>query len=188
MIKKVVGVATATLTAAAGVMALGATSAQAQSSEGKIIANTSLSVRYAPSTHAKAVDSIKRGKVVPLECKVTGTSVDGNNRWYLLPGDSHGGHEWIAARYVQNIGPVPGWCGTDELFVGRAAAAVSVRKGPNTADTRVRTLAKGAGVDLVCKLQAQKVDGNGLWYWTKDHNWVSARYVDNVGRAPNYCN
>ncbi|QDP97947.1 hypothetical protein FOE78_20400 [Microlunatus elymi] len=188
MIKKVVGVATATLTAAAGVVALGATSAQAQESEGKIIAKTGLTVRYAPSTHAKAVDSVKRGEVFPLECKVTGTSVDGNNRWYLLPGDSHGGHEWIAARYVQNIGPAPGWCGTAERFVGKAATAVSVRRGPTTADGRVRTLGKGAGVDLICKLPSQNVNGNSLWYWTKDHNWVSARYIDNVGRAPNYCN
>ncbi|SDS28318.1 hypothetical protein [Microlunatus soli] len=187
MIKKVVSVAVAALTAGAGLVSLGATTADAASSDGKIIAKPSLSVRYAPSSHAKYLTSIKYGKVVPLNCKVTGTSVGGNNRWYLLPGDSFGGHEWIAARYVTNIGSTPGWCGNSERFVGRATTTVSKRTGPTTADPRSGSIARGVGVDIICKLPSQSVNGNKLWYWTTDHKWVSARYIDNVGRAPNHC-
>lgn len=187
MIKKVFSVAVAALTAGTGLVALGAASAEAAGSEGKITAKPSLSIRYAASSHSKYQTSIKYGEVVPLECKVTGTSSGGNNRWYLLPGDSFGGHEWIAARYVKNIGSTPGWCGNDERFVGRATTAISKRNGPTTSDSRSGSVAKGGGVDIICELQSQSVNGNKLWYWTKDHKWVSARYVKNVGRAPNYC-
>lgn len=187
MIKKIVSVAAAALITGTGLAALQAGTADAADSEGKIIAKPSLSVRYAPSTHAKNLDSIKYGETVPLECKITGSKVAGNNKWYLLPGDSHGGHEWIAARYVKNVGSAPGWCGTSQRFVGKATTAVSKRTGPTTSDSTAGSLVKGGGVDIICKLESQKVSGNKLWYWTKDHKWVSARYIDNVGKAPIYC-
>jgi len=184
MIKKMVSLAAATLTASAALVAMTATTADA-AGDGKVISRTNLTVRHAPSTHANAVGSIKPGKVIPLNCKVTGSSVGGNNRWYLLPGGDEG--EWVSARYIKNLGSAPGWCGNDERFVGKATANVRVRVGPNTQDTAVDTLGKGDGIDIICKTNAKNVDGNTRWYWTKDHRWVSARYVDNVGRSPNWC-
>jgi hypothetical protein len=188
MIKRVVGVTVAAITAGAGLASIGTATAHASpGKDGKITAKPSLAVRHAPSTHSKYLASIKHGETVPLNCKVTGTNVNGNTKWYLLPGDSFGGHEWIAARYVKNVGTVPGWCGTGKHYVGRATTTVSERIGPNTADQRVGTLAKGRTVDVLCKLPAQSVKGNKMWYWTKDHKWVSARYISNVGKAPGYC-
>jgi uncharacterized protein YraI len=184
MIKKVVGVAAATLTATAGLVALNIAPAHA-AGDGKVISTTNLTVRNAPTSKATAVGSIKPGKVIPLSCKVTGTSVDGNNRWYQLPGGDS--PEWVSARYIRNIGTAPYWCGNDERFVGRTTASVRVRVGPNTRDASVKTLADGAGVDIICKTTSQSVDGNKRWYWTTGKRWVSARYIDNVGRAPNWC-
>lgn len=186
MIKKVIGVGVAALTAAAGTVALTASPALAAGGDGKVISKTNLTVRRAPSTHSVALGSIKPGKIIPLECKVTGTDVGGNNRWYLLPGGDT--PEWVSARYIQNIGTAPDWCGNDERFVGRTTVALTRRVGPNTADAGAGTYAKGAGVDIICKTTAQNVDGNNRWYWTTAHRWVAARYVDNVGRAPNWCN
>lgn len=45
------------------------------------------------------------------------------------------------------------------------------------------------GIALGCKARGTSVKGNDLWYrvdFTKSE-WVTARYVDNVGRAPSYC-
>jgi hypothetical protein len=185
MIKKFIGASAAALAVAAGSIAWAAAPASAAGGDGKVISKTNLVVRHAPSTHAKSVGSIKPGQVIPLSCKVTGTNVDGNNRWYLLPGSDS--PEWVSARYIQNIGSAPGWCGNDERFVGRTTATVTRRVAPNTADASAGSYAKGAGVDIICKASAQNIDGNKIWYWTTNHQWVSARYVSNVGRAPNWC-
>jgi uncharacterized protein YraI len=183
MIKKILGMAATVLMATAGTAVLATTPAYA-AGDGKVTSSTNLSVRNAPTTKAKTVGSIKPGKIIPLACKVTGTSVGGNNRWYQLPGDAP---QWVSARYVQNLGTAPAWCGNAERFVGRTSATVRVRVAPNTGDAVVRTLSRGAGVDIICKTTSQSVDGNSRWYWTTDRRWVAARYVSNVGSTPNWC-
>lgn len=185
MIKKVIHVGIAAATLAAGSLALTAGPAFATATDGKVISKTNLTVRHAPSIHSKAIGSIKPGKIIPLSCKVTGTSVDGNNRWYLLPGSDN--PEWVSARYIKNLGAAPDRCGNDERFVGRTTTSLVRRVGPNTADARSGSYGPGAGVDIICKVRAQSIGGNKLWYWTTGHRWVSARYVNNVGRAPNWC-
>lgn len=184
MIKRTVGLAATALTAVAGTAVFAASPAYA-AGDGKVISKEKLTVRYAPSTHSKAVGSIKPGKVIPLSCKVTGTSVDGNNRWYLLPGSDS--PEWVSARYVKNLNTAPAWCGDSQRYVGKTTTSVKVRVAPNTKDASVRTLKKGAGVDIICKAKGQGVNGNNRWYWTTDRRWVTAAYVDNVGRAPGWC-
>lgn len=165
---------------------LGAASAAAADSyEGKAIANGGLTVRALPTTASAAKGSIAKGKVFPIVCKVRGTSVGGNNIWYALPPTLG---EWVSARYVENVGPAPRWCGNDERFVGRTTAKLTKRVAPTTAAASVGTLAKGAGVDIICKLDGKNVDGNKKWYYLTDGRWVAARYVANVGRAPGWCN
>ena len=165
---------------------LGAASAAAADSyEGKAIANGGLTVRALPTTASAAKGSIAKGKVFPIVCKVRGTSVGGNNIWYALPPTLG---EWVSARYVENVGPAPRWCGNDERFVGRTTATLTKRVAPTTAAASVGTLAKGAGVDIICKLDGKNVDGNKKWYYLTDGRWVAARYVANVGRAPGWCN
>jgi hypothetical protein len=187
MIKRIVGAGVAALTIAAGSVALTASPAVAAGTDGKVISRTNLRIHNAPSVHAAGVGSYKPGKTIPLTCKTTGTTVDGNNIWYEVPIAGDGPPHWVAARYVQNIGKAPGWCGNDERFVGKATASLTKRAAPNTADARVGSYAKGAGVDIICKATAQSIGGNKFWYWTSSHRWVSARYVDNVGSAPNWC-
>lgn len=185
MITKIIGAGVAAATVVAGSLTLTAHPAFAVATDGKVISKTNLTVRHAPSTHSKAVASIKPGKIIPLSCKVTGTVVDGNSRWYRLPGSDS--PEWVSARYIKNLGTAPDQCGNDERFVGRTTTSVTRRVGPNTADARGGSYASGAGVDIICKVSAQSIAGNKIWYWTTGHRWVSARYIANVGRAPNWC-
>jgi len=164
---------------------IAATPAQAaDGAEGKVTA-TSLTVRYGPTTASKARGSFKQGQIIPLHCKIRGTSVGGNDIWYALPPTLN---EWVSARYVTNVGAVPGWCGSDERFVGKATAKLTKRTGPTAASSSAGAVAKGAGVDIICKLPGQNVNGNTRWYHLTDGRWVAARYVSNVGRAPTWCN
>jgi hypothetical protein len=128
---------------------------------------------------------LNNGQQIEIICKVRGSSVNGNDSWYSLPPTLN---EWVSARYVQNIGTPPRWCGSTERFVGRATATVKKRAAPTTVSAQVGSLANGAGVNIICKLEGQPVSGNDLWYFSTDHRWVAARYVENVGRSPGWCN
>ncbi|WP_328321335.1 SH3 domain-containing protein [Streptomyces sp. NBC_00388] len=61
------------------------------------------------------------------------------------------------------------------------------RQYPST-DSSVRgSLRYREQVGLRCKVRAQNIDGNTIWYLLRDSNtWISARYVDNHGYV-NYC-
>ena len=152
---------------------------------GKVTANGGLTVRHLPTTASATEGRLNNGQQIEIICKVRGSSVNGNDSWYSLPPTLN---EWVSARYVQNIGSAPRWCGSTERFVGRTTAAVKKRAAPTTASAQVGSLANGAGVNIICKLEGQPVSGNDLWYFSTDHRWVAARYVKNVGRSPGWCN
>jgi len=70
------------------------------------------------------------------------------------------------------------------------SAGVNVRQFPSTDSSVVGFLANHAQVGLTCKVRAQDVDGNTIWYLmrgTSHERWISARYVANTG-AVSYCN
>lgn len=160
--------------------------AQAQAYDGKVVSKTRLNVRSLPTTAGAKVGSLARGNVIPIECKVEGTRVDGNPRWYALPPTLG---EWVSARYVENVGPAPRRCGDGDLDRGKViASALKMRTGPTTAASSAGTLPRGKHVNIVCKLEGKVVGGNPRWYHLANGRWVAARYVANVGPAPTWCN
>lgn len=64
---------------------------------------------------------------------------------------------------------------------------VNERQYPST-DSSVRgTLGYHAQVGLSCKVRAQNISGNDIWYLLRDRSvWVSAKYVNNTGTV-RYC-
>ncbi|MFI1179806.1 SH3 domain-containing protein [Streptomyces sp. NPDC020799] len=71
--------------------------------KGKVVARLPLSIREQPTSTSTFLGALKPGTVVELSCKKHGQKVEGNDLWYLLatkPG-------YVAARYVQNLSPVP---------------------------------------------------------------------------------
>lgn len=185
MLRKIAGTGAAVLIAATAWLVAGAADAHAVSYDGRITARPSLAVRFAPSVHAVRVGTLASGDRVPLGCWVLGTSIDGDRTWYSLPTDAPGG-QWFAGRYVRLLGSKPPRC-TGDRATGRTIAALAVRTGPNTADARIRTVASGTILTIICKQPAQRIDGNNRWYWTRSRGWVSARYVRNLGPAPDWC-
>ena len=69
-------------------------------------------------------------------------------------------------------------------------AGLNVRQFPSTDSSVVSFLAYNAQVGLTCKVRAQNIDGNTIWYLMRGSSherWISARYVANTGTVP-YCN
>jgi hypothetical protein len=67
-----------------------------------------------------------------------------------------------------------------------ARTGLNVRQFPST-DSSVRgVLRHHQKVGLDCKVHAQNIRGNSLWYKLRGSNeaWVAARYVHNVGFVP----
>jgi hypothetical protein len=81
-----------------------------------------------------------------------------------------------------------------DLYQGQVIAppGLNVRTG---ASTRYRSVPPavpyGTVVRIECKVYGENVDGNRLWYKLEDHRYypgyITARYVDDVGRAPHFC-
>ncbi|HCA87320.1 MAG TPA: hypothetical protein DEQ61_18690 [Streptomyces sp.] len=66
-------------------------------------------------------------------------------------------------------------------------SGVNERQYPSTDSSVKGTLAYRAQVGLTCKVRAQNIDGNTVWYLLRDEEtWVTARYVDNTGYV-DYC-
>ncbi len=66
-----------------------------------------------------------------------------------------------------------------------AGSGLNERQYPSTDSHIVGSLPHGAEVGLKCKVRAQDIDGNTIWYLLRrNHNWVSARFVQNHGFVP----
>ncbi|WHM40844.1 SH3 domain-containing protein [Streptomyces sp. BPTC-684] len=90
--------ATATVTAARQTLT------PAAGPTGKVVANGGLWVRQDATTTSKRLNLLPKGTVTALQCKKISQNVDGNRLWYKLGAGKPG---WVAARYVQNLAPVP---------------------------------------------------------------------------------
>ena len=178
---RVLGISVAAIAATAGGAAI---PAHAASTDGKVDSSIGIRVRYAPSTASQPLGAIADGKTIPIECKVRGTMVDGNDLWYSLPPNTH---EWVSARYVKNVGPTPDWCSGGKVATGKATSGLNLRQGPTHSDKIVGSVAAGATIKINCKVVSDNVNGNDLWYYTTGGRWVTARYIDNIGAAPGYC-
>ncbi|MGW5940898.1 hypothetical protein ACWIG3_30220 [Streptomyces celluloflavus] len=74
---------------------------------GRVVARDGLLVRSGPSEHHRVVGHNRYGRIVRIECKVTGEKVRGNRRWYKL---ADGRYAWSSARFIVNLGEPPHWC------------------------------------------------------------------------------
>ena len=174
-----------TLTAAvAATFALPLASASAapvdNAAEGVVVARGGLVGHSRPSTHAPANYTFPNGSEVTLDCKVSGTVVGGNARWYLVVAE--GDANWVSARYVRNVGPAPEPCDpSDGTYSAKTTAALKKRVGPTTADSSAGTYAKGQKFRVQCY-----ADSGQKWYLTDASRWVSAKYVSTSSQV-RYC-
>ncbi|MFG2718946.1 SH3 domain-containing protein [Streptomyces sp. NPDC048416] len=98
------GGASAAPTAAGASVVRTADAAPAAQPTGRIVANGGLWVHQEANTTSKRITLLPQGTIAALQCKKAGQNVDGNKLWYRLGAGKPG---WVAARYVQNLAPVP---------------------------------------------------------------------------------
>lgn len=159
--------------------------------QGRVSSGMNLNVRNGPSLGNDVIDSAAPGARVTILCKVRGRTIDGNSLWYRLdrdspPVDAQRGY-WVSARYVDNIGEVPDYCGEGRFFDGRTTAALNYRAGPTTDALLYGTFEAGTEVRPLCKVPGEIIDGNPLWYRLPEGRWASARYIENIGEPPPLC-
>ncbi len=96
-----------------------------------------------------------------------------------------------AAAHSATVHNLPG---DNDLYQGQVIArtGLNIRARATTNSAVVGgPIRYGTVIRIRCKVVGQNVDGNRLWYKLADarfpNGFVSARYVDNIGRAPSYC-
>ncbi|MCX4553587.1 SH3 domain-containing protein [Streptomyces sp. NBC_01387] len=68
-----------------------------------------------------------------------------------------------------------------------AGAGLIERQYPSTDSSAKGSLRYREQVGLRCKVRAQNIEGNDIWYLLRDRStWVSAKYMDNTGYVQ-YC-
>ncbi|WP_042366101.1 SH3 domain-containing protein [Streptacidiphilus neutrinimicus] len=77
------------------------------------------------------------------------------------------------------------------LYKGQVIAKTGllIRNAPNRNAKVVGSLAYGQIVWIKCKVNGETVDGNPRWYKLANGCWAwsSARYIENIGQAPRWC-
>jgi hypothetical protein len=148
--------------------------------KGVVVAKGGLIGHVRPSTHAPANYTFPNGSEISIDCKVSGTVVGGNPRWYLVVAE--GDANWVSARYVRNVGPAPDPCDpSDGTYSATSTAALKKRVGPTTADASAGTYAKGKKFRVQCF-----TDSGQKWYLTDGGRWVRATYVK-TSSSVRYC-
>lgn len=97
----------------------------------------------------------------------------------------------IAVAAGATMAAIPAHAETAGVYHGKvtSSSGLTVRSIPTTNGSSKGSLGRGQTFDIRCKVKGQSVKGSNLWYLldgTSTH-WVSARYVANVGAAPDFC-
>jgi hypothetical protein len=74
---------------------------------GRVVSPTGVVVRFGPTTVSARVGSYNDNALIRISCKVIGLNVNYNATWYKVANTTA---EWVSARYVDNVGAVPGYC------------------------------------------------------------------------------
>lgn len=78
-----------------------------------------------------------------------------------------------------------------QAYKGRVIAKpyLLLRDKPTRSSRIVGSVDYGTVVSIFCKTTGDNVDGNNRWYLLSDGTWAwgSARYIENIGAAPQWC-
>lgn len=94
----------------------------------------------------------------------------------------------VAVPAVSLIATTSAQAGNTDMYKGEVIAkTLTIRMHPTTYGKDLGRLKKGAVIQFGCKVKAVPVDGNRLWYMVLGGGNVPARYVKNIGKAPDWC-
>lgn len=188
MIRNRITAALATLATATGLTLMpGLSPAHASTGfVGRVNANLGLIAHYVPTSAAPRYGSYAEGTRLRLVCKVHSVPIGGNDLWYLVRG-SH--RRWVSARYVDNIGAAPRYCGDGHSSRGSVNTdRLNRREAPTLRAAKDGTLLRDARVSVVCWVDGLgEGTGDTQWYQLASGSWVSADYIGSTKRRVELC-
>lgn len=144
---------------------------------GKVDARGGLKAHYVPASGTPTIDSFANGSRIRLVCKVRSVEVKGNDLWYRVKARDQ---KWVSARYVDNIGAAPSWCGDGRRTPGKVTTdTLNRREAPTLRADKEGRLNRGDRVKTVCWINGLRNNqSDKAWYQLGNGTWVSARYLD----------
>ena len=153
---------------------------------GRVDAHRGLVAHYVPTAAAPRYGGYADGTRLRLVCKVHSVPIGGNDLWYLVQGSKR---RWVSARYVENIGSAPRFCGDGRASRGRVTAhRLNRREAPTLRAAEQGTLERHDRVRIVCWVDGLgEGDGDTQWYQLANGSWVSADYIGATKRRVELC-
>ena len=148
--------------------------------EGGLISHDTPS-RYGPRTYV-----FPDRAEVSVDCRVNGTSVDGNRHWYLIATEGSDG-TWVSGRYLDVHGKAKP-CLTQGIEASTVKSEAGLFRGPSKQDVRTGTLHRGDRVTVRC-YTGQNLNEDPThrrWVLTDKTNWVPASAIK-AGKKIPYC-
>lgn len=167
------------LAATVAIAGIGLTASPADAATGyvgKVNSNVGLNARSLPTSAAPRAGNYGDDTRLRLVCKVSGVSIGGNDLWYMVRGNQP---RWVSARYVDNIGPAPRFCGDGSPTSSRVTTdRLNRREAPTLLAATDGVLKRNARVSLVCWLPGlEEGPGDSMWFQLGNGSWVSADYL-----------
>lgn len=138
----------------------------------------------APSTEAPRDYVFNDGDRVSVDCRTSGTTVKGNDTWYLIAGE--GDASWVSGRYLDVKGQ-PEDCGLAVTIPVTVTKQTEVNEGPSSDDVPLDTLSKGDGMEAHCYVDAAATgQPEQHWVLLSESGWVRSSALD-ASKAIPYC-
>ncbi|OTN75619.1 hypothetical protein A5886_000694 [Enterococcus sp. 8G7_MSG3316] len=151
---------------------------------------TALNVRSNAQTSSSVVRGLSANATVNVVAQKTGTSVNGNTKWYKL---SSGG--WITSAYVQEVSSsssnnssTSNNTSTTETAISKnvkTTSALNVRSSASTSGSVVGSLSNSTTVKVVAQKSGSTVAGTNTWYKLSTGGWITAAYTTAVSTSSN---
>ncbi|SDS99550.1 SH3 domain-containing protein [Microlunatus soli] len=184
-VRRLTALAGATLALAAGLgVAHTATADAANFPKATVHADGGLISHRSPSTESPRGYVFDNGTRLSVDCKIDGSTVKGNDDWYLIAAE--GDASWVSGRYLTVHGE-PEYCGLAVTAPVTTTERTGVFEGPTKSDTREDTLPKGVGMEAVCYVDSEATgQSRQRWVLLSESGWVRASALDASKKIP-YC-
>ena len=145
----------------------------------KMKTTATLNIRSTASTSGSIVGSLSQGSTVTATAVKTGTSVNGNTKWYYVSGKG-----WVSGAYLTevNSGSTSGNTNDNTANTGinqkmKTTATLNIRSTASTNGSIVGSLSQGSTVTVTAVKNGTSVNGNTKWYYVSGKGWVSGAYL-----------
>ena len=134
-----------------------------------------LNIRSTASTSGSIVGSLSQGSTVTATAVKTGTSVNGNTKWYYVSGKG-----WVSGAYLTSDSSSSSNTSNTGDSINqkmKTTATLNIRSTASTSGSIVGSLSQGSTVTATAVKNGTSVNGNNKWYYVSGKGWVSGAYL-----------